>query len=220
MVSSAQRRLAAGTAILLAMPALSGASADERADVLAAAAWATPVLGASCDFSRFGQGDLGGSAVFDIPYRTRGQGQDEPDNVFTLIQLFCAQGAYNTRFVYLSRQDGDFALLAFAQPVYDYDYSDENFTTLKAPPIVTGFSATTELVNSSFDPNTGILSMHAQWRGLGDAWSAGEWEFREATFVLKTYSVDPTYDLNADNPDQSSAEESWQLYPAIRRNRP
>lgn len=54
--------------------------------------------------------------------------------------------------------------------------------------------AVTTLTNSTFDEETKTITSNAYWRGIGDASSIGVWEFREASFALKRYEVDATYD--------------------------
>jgi hypothetical protein len=211
-------RATAIAALLLAGTATQ-AETDEKAEIDAAVKWADPMFGKSCDFARL-KDDLNGSRYFEIKYRYKGQGQDEPDVVFPLIQLYCSAGAYNVSFLYLTKDTAteDYRVLSFAQPKLDYDYTDENFTKLKAAPKVTGYVARAELVNPDFDPKTNTIFMGAKWRGLGDAWSSGEWAFVEGEFVLKAFSVDPTYDLNADSPDGGEQQQSsyYQIYPELK----
>lgn len=192
------------------------ARADEKAEILAAAKWAAPVMGTACNFSLLrGDEKLGGSRHFEIHYRDRGQDQDSPDNVYPLFQLLCNRAAYNETYIYLTRNGDGYSLLSFAEPRLDYDYADESFARLKAPPKVVGYRATTELVGADFDAATQSITTHVKWRGLGDAWSSGVWKFSDGEFVLKQYDVDPTYD---NHPDAGSADkgENYQVYPEVR----
>ena len=196
------------------------AETRQEAQIKAAIAWAEPVLGKSCDFSRLKTGDFAGSGYFEINFRYSGQGQDEPDNIYPLVQLFCHAGTYTTSFAYLTKDPTteDFKLLAFAEPKLDYDYSDETFTRLKAPPRIVGYLARTELINSEFDPATKTISMSAKWRRQGDAWSSGIWEFVEGEFVLKRYDVDPSYEPSGDNAQNADPKEfeSYKIYPETK----
>jgi hypothetical protein len=199
------------------VPASAPAQADERQKVLDAVKWAKKVMRGACDFSLLKRGDdLAGSGYFEIRYRDKGQDQDSPDNVYPLYQLLCNRGAYNADFIYLTRNDNGYALLSFAEPKLDYDYTDENFTRLKAPPKVIGFRTTNELGNAEFDPKNNAIFMRFKWRGLGDAWSSGEWEFAEGEFLLKEYSVDPTYDSSDENAGDATQPESYQVYPTLK----
>ena len=202
--------------LLAATPALAAENKNDAAEAIRAAArFVKPVMGEDCDYGGILEGaGTDRSARFDIPYRYAGQDQDSPDRHYHLTQLYCFSGAYNEVFVYVG-QDGDDApmqLLSFAEPVLDYDYIDEEFTRLKAPPRVTGFKSGMTMVNASYDAETKTIYTGAKWRGIGDAWSAGEWRFEEGTFVLDKFEVDPTYDANADEPPKDEPE-SYQVYP-------
>jgi len=190
--------------------------ADEKQQILDVIKWATPVMGAGCNFSLLKNKDNPADAhYFEVKYRDKGQDQDSPDNVFPLYQLLCNTGAYNSSYIFLTKDGNGYKLLAFAMPKLDYDYTDENFTKLKAPPKVIGYTATTELVDPDFDAETNSISMHAKWRGLGDASSSGVWKFVDGEFVLSEYDVDPTYDLNAPDAkqDDRAQHESYQVFP-------
>jgi hypothetical protein len=190
----------------------SAAGAGERQQVLDALKWAEPVMGKTCNFAPLKGGkDLADSHYYEIKYRYRGQDQDSPDNIFPLFQLLCDRGAYNKTFIFLTKGDNGYRLLPFALPQIDYDYADEEFTKLKAPPRITGYKAVTDLANASFDPKTDRISMRAQWRGLGDAWSSGEWQFFEGEFILSEYIVDPVYEANSDHPE-ALRQEKYTIY--------
>jgi hypothetical protein len=190
------------------------ARADEKQKVLDAVKWAGKVMGGACDFSLLKGGNgLAGSRYFEIKYRDKGQDQDSPDNIFPLYQLLCNRGAYNASFIYLTRSDDRYELLSFAEPKLDYDYTDENFTRLKSPPKIIGFRTANALGNAEFDPATRSISMTFKWRGLGDAWSSGEWAFDEGEFLLKQYNVDPTYEPADDTADDSAQPQSYRIYP-------
>ncbi|MDO6963205.1 DUF1176 domain-containing protein [Rhizobium alvei] len=202
--------------LLTLLSASSAFAAETDKDMIRKAAqWAAPVMGSACDFATAIDGnEAERSAVYYIPWRYAGQGQDEPDNQYTLVRLYCFSGAYNEVFVYVGREsaESDFKLLSFSEPKLAYDYTDENFNALKAPPKVVGYLARTEQINSDYDPATKTIFSGAKWRGIGDAWSSGSWEFIEGEFVLKKYEVDPTYDANADKP-VAGQPESYTVYP-------
>lgn len=186
-------------------------AAEESAEIRAARSFAGPVLGARCDFAAASDtGAMGEDSVFRLAFRTKGQDQDSPDHRRTLVQLACSSGAYNFNSVFVMRNDdpgeGGWELLSFAEPVATFDYLDEEFTRLKAPPVVSGYVAVTELTNSTFDLATMTISSNVKWRGLGDAWSAGTWEFRDGAFVLKRYEIDPTFQAAGSETDPADLE--------------
>ena len=203
---------------VLVIPAL--ALADEKtdnADIVAARKFVEPVMGKVCAFASDEKGlPEGYNNVFHLTYRTKGQDQDSPDYKRTLVQLSCSSGAYNFNSIYLLRNDdegeGGWELLSFAEPRTDFDYADEEFTKLKAPPKVTGFIAVTELTNSDYDQNTRTITATAKWRGIGDAWSGGDWRFEEGVFVLKRYEMDPTYQAPDADAEDTNAPESYVVF--------
>jgi hypothetical protein len=195
------------------LPAL----ADDAGDIDAAQKFATPILG-QCRFSHHGAGNLADvNRVFHLKYRLPGQGQDEPDNRLTLVQLLCSADADNFSSVYVSRNpDGDgWALLTFAEPKLAYDYTDEYFSQLKTPPKIVAYVTRAALANSIYDAAAMKISMHLKWRSRDDAWSSGVWQFIDGEFALKQYSVDPTYDLDTSEANESTPPQpkSYQVYP-------
>ena len=182
------------------------ALADDAADILSARKFAEPVMGKTCVFKADEKGKPEGfNNVHHLTWRAKGQDQDSPDEKLTLVQLECDTGAYNYSSFYLTRDaDGKWEILSFAEPVAEYDYADEEFSKLRAPPKVSGFVTTDVLVNSEYSAETGSITSAVMWRGIGDASSGGEWQFVEGRFVLKRFWMDPTFqapgggeDLNA-----------------------
>jgi len=192
--------------------------ADDAADIAGARTFAEPVMSTECDFA--GNAD-GYNNVFHFTFRSKGQDQDSPDQKRTLVQLACSSGAYNFNSIYLMRDDGagHWELLTFAEPVADYDYADEEFSRLKAPPKVSGFVSVTQITNSEFVPESKTINSAAKWRGIGDAWSAGEWRFEDGAFVLKKYEIDPTYQPPGDEAADPEAPESYVLFDAAAAGR-
>jgi hypothetical protein len=202
--------------LLLSAPVVADEKSD-AADILAARKFAEPVLGKQCDFGYDQQGvPEGENLVYRLTYRSKGQDQDSPDYKRTLVQLACYAAAYNFSSVYLLRNDdegeGGWELLSFAEPLADFDYADEYFSKLKAPPKVTGYSTSTQLQNSEFDEASKTITESAKWRGVGDSWSIGEWQFDEGAFVLKRYEIDPTQVPPEDQETDPNHPESYVLF--------
>jgi hypothetical protein len=208
------------TAVLGSLALLVGSPgsclADDAADISGARKFVQPVLASSCDLQTNDDGTAGGeNFVYQIKYRTRWQDQDSPDETLTLVQLHCFSAAYNFSSIYVTRQkDGKWSLLSFAQPKLDFDYADEDFSTLKAPPKVAGYISQHELMNSEYSAETRTISATAKWRGMGDAWSAGEWKFEEGVFVLTRYEVDPTFEPPDGEDNDPAAPESYVVFEA------
>lgn len=201
-----------------ALPALAD-SATDAADIAAARAFIEPVMGKTCDFQSKSDGTPDGyNNVYPLSYRTKGQDQDSPDEKLTLVELACSAGAYNFNLIYLTRNaDGVWELLTFSQPTLDFDYADENFSRLKAPPKVAGFITSAQLTNAEYDPASRTLTTEAKWRGIGDAWSSGQWQFVEGVFVLKKYEVDPTFQPPGDQALDPNLPESYVVFDATTK---
>jgi hypothetical protein len=135
-----------------------------------------------------------GLSLDRLEWRYAYQGADETPNEGYLLTAPCDNAAYNTTENYYFWEKGrGFERLSFAAPDFDVLYADDNNEKLDKL-VVKGFAADTGLVNSSFDSATGTLSSFSKWRGIGDAFSAGQWRFWEGRFILQNYEVDPTYD--------------------------
>lgn len=119
---------------------------------------------------------------------------DEPGTA-TLYQFYCGSGAYNVQTVfYLDTAFNGPMALAFATPMIDVKYENDDFDGPVESIDITGFRSMDMLTNAAFDPDTMQISDGALWRGIGDASSSGIWVFAEGEFVLKTYDVDASYD--------------------------
>ena len=211
-------RLSILPAMVILAAGITPASADEttdRHDIAAARQFAEPIMATQCQLQRDDSGNPGGdNQVFRLTFRMKGQDQDSPDLRRTLVQLACSSGAYNFSSIWVMRNDdeGGWQVLNFAEPVADYDYADENFATLTAPPRVSGYVAVTRLTNSGYVADTKTITSNARWRGLGDAWSSGEWRFEEGSFVLKRYEIDPTFEPSDGSRPAPVASESYVLF--------
>lgn len=122
---------------------------------------------------------------------------DRPQTL-TLYQLYCFSGAYNVNHVYYTVSPDDLEGIqpvSFARPAFDVVYADPDDLESAVVSIdVSGMTASTILTNSEFDAQTGMLTSHALWRGIGDASSGGAWAFDKGQFVLKRFDVDASYD--------------------------
>lgn len=122
---------------------------------------------------------------------------DEPETA-TLYRFFCGAGAYNVNHMYyIETEFGGQQPLAFATPHFDVLYENDDFEGAVIDIPVSGYETQLILTNSEFDPDTQTIVSHALWRGIGDAFSAGTWQFDQGQFVLKRFEVDAQYDGEA-----------------------
>ncbi|WMT85321.1 DUF1176 domain-containing protein [Pelagibacterium sp. 26DY04] len=122
---------------------------------------------------------------------------DEPETT-TLYKFFCGAGAYNLNHIYYLDTEYDGPLpISFAVPDFDVIYENDDYEGAVLDIPLTGYDTQLVLINSEFDPQTRTITSHGLWRGLGDAFSAGTWEFDLGRFILKHYEVDAQYDGEA-----------------------
>jgi hypothetical protein len=59
---------------------------------------------------------------------------------------------------------------------------------------IIGYTASDQLINAEYDPKDKSLTSFNKGRGIGDVYSSGKWIFRDGTFTLVHYDIDPTAD--------------------------
>ncbi len=132
---------------------------------------------------------------YELTFRPSWAGEDGEDETFRLFRYFCTRGAYNETHIHLmAGYDGEVEIVSFAVPEADIRYVDDDSDGDLESMELIGFSARAQLVNSAFDPETRELTANGRWRGLGDASDSGLWIFRDGTFDLVRFEIDPTYD--------------------------
>lgn len=177
-------------AIALSAPASAqdGMSPEE---LLAVARTAYP--GELCWWER-AEENLGDAQSWTLTFRYDYEQDSGPDRILILHQLPCFYGAYNFGSLWFTETEFEGLVpLHFAEPELDIDYTDEEQTAF-SDMTITGYTASATLINADFDPEARTITDFSKWRGLGDAFSAGTWEFRKGKFVLTRYEVDPTFD--------------------------
>ena len=186
---------------------------------VAARTFAFAAVPGQCDERTSDNAEMAKDSVYPLTWKDK-SGEPPAEHKATLYEIYCYSGAYNVSDLYvLKDEENKLSLVSFASPTFDVVYvdGDDTETKLKRDPVVTGYSASFLLTNPSFDEKTKTLSEFAKWRGLGDAWSAGDWEFRDGQFVLKRYEIDPIYEANLDNPPTKLSDKSFQLFPPAKR---
>jgi len=154
--------------------------------------------GTTCDRANPGTG-LPDEEPEDVllKYKDKTDPESDPERTARLISFPCFSGAYNFSTVYYLWDDiNDLRQVEFARPEFDvvYENPDDTENSKVKEITVTGFSATDQLLNAEFDPETKTIISWEKWRGVGDASSNGTWTFRDGNFVLVKYDVDASYD--------------------------
>ena len=132
--------------------------------------------------------------TFEFTFQRDWEGA-EPETV-TVHQFHCFSGAYNLVSVFFIDDDAEgFRPLPFAQPELDIVHTDpDDFESPVESIAIAGYSATLQLVNAEVDAESGTISSHSLWRGIGDASSSAVYRHAEGQFVLHRYEVDASYD--------------------------
>lgn len=208
--------IAIGCAIFFSCSPVLAASKKLSPDMKAADAFVTKAFGNQCDRHPTDGMEMepGSDQRFDIKFKYSYDTADSQDNIFHLYKMFCSMGAYNVMFVFLTRdEDGNFQALSFAQPTANYDYIDDTDTKLKHPPVLTGICSTLQLVNADYNPDTKTIVAVGKWRGIGDAYDEGTYEFIDGAFQLTKYTVDPIYEANIEGKEgEALSSENYTLF--------
>ncbi len=88
--------------------------------------------------------------------------------------------------------------MQFATPELDIRYEHDDTNGKVDSMQIIGYTAASQLMNSSFDADTRTITAMNKWRGVGDAASSGAWMFRNGDFTLVKYDVDASYDGKID----------------------
>jgi hypothetical protein len=213
--------IAALSICLTAATAMAGeapAASANNPDIDAARKFVRAALPGQCDEDDKSRNNVAiPVSTYQLTWRYSFETKDDSIHHTTLYEVFCDAGAYNYNYAYvLKDKDGVLSLASFAEPEFNVEYvkGDDSHTKLKRPPRANGFSAGHLLTNAEYDPEDQVLSEYAKWRGIGDAWSAGQWVFRDGKFVLTKFTIDPIYEGNVDNPSDALTDTNYQLYPA------
>jgi hypothetical protein len=133
--------------------------------------------------------------TYDIAFRQTTSSEEEPESHARLFRFYCGMGAYNESHVYYLYDEVEgLREQQFASPELDIRYVDDNSDGKVESMTIIGYTVDDELINSFYDDATKSITSHAKWRGVGDASSSGTWIFRNGTFTLVKYDVDPSYD--------------------------
>jgi len=117
------------------------------------------------------------------------------DDGHTIYVLPCWGAAYNFGSkVYVGTVDGEF---------------EEQYFARYLPAI--GMTATSYIVNASFDEDTRTLSSFNKARGVGDCGDSGDWVWNQYSFVLKTFR----YKDCPESPTEADEEMESEDFPVV-----
>ncbi len=136
----------------------------------------------------------GDPEIHALEWNYNSDAADAPKRESKVLRFTCRTAAYNVvdTFVLWDADEG-VRPISFAEPELDIRYEDEAQEKLKSISVM-GMKASRELVNASIEPAEQAIYSASKWRGVGDAGSSGKWIFRDGTFTLIFFEVDPTYD--------------------------
>jgi Protein of unknown function (DUF1176) len=149
----------------------------------------------SCESLKAGSQPGADPESHTIAFRFSYEPGDKPERQARLFRFECGIGAYNTSQVYYFADDaGELRQLQFATPELEVRYENDDPEGKVEQISIVGYTAASQLVNSTYDPDTRSIESLNKWRGVGDASAAGKWIFREGDFTLVSYEVDAAYD--------------------------
>lgn len=117
-----------------------------------------------------------------------------------IVEFPCQIGAYSQTAVYLlSDQHGTVSEIVFPSPKFDVNYVGGDEKAGVDTIVVYETPYLREVVNPSYASSSRTMAERNKWRGLGDAYTATQWQFKNGKFEIIYFAVDATFD-GKDNP--------------------
>lgn len=136
-------------------------------------------------------------------------GEEEAARQALIVEFPCQIGAYSQTAVYvLSDQHGTVSEIVFPSPKFDVNYVGGDETAGVDTIVVYETPYLREVVNPSYDSASRTMSERNKWRGLGDAYTATRWQFKNGKFEITYFAVDATFD-GQDNPVVLIERDIW-----------
>jgi hypothetical protein len=131
--------------------------------------------------------------IYPLTFRYDSDEASAPARQHKLYEFHCQTYAYNySNAYYLVNEYGEIEPVSFAEPRIEDTYGDDESRVLKSWK-VDGLRSSVIIINPEFDEASATISNFAKFRGIGDAFSAGSWVFRQGAFILRNYDYDPTF---------------------------
>lgn len=126
-----------------------------------------------------------------------------------IVEFPCQIGAYSQTAVYLlSDQHGTVSEVVFPSPKFDVNYVGGEEAAGVESIVVYETPYLREVVNPGYNSSSRTMSERNKWRGLGDAYTATRWQFKNGKFEITYFAVDATFD-GKDNPIVLIEREIW-----------
>lgn len=149
--------------------------------------------GDTCWWDRV-EADIDQFKAWDLTFRYEYEKEEGPDRTARLYQMPCTYGAYNIGSIFFFQTEFEgLGPLHFAQPELDIKYGNDDDSVVDSIDVI-GFHTTYALINAEYDAESRTISSYSKWRGIGDAFSVGTWNFIDGHFVLTRFDVDASYD--------------------------
>ncbi|MAS04734.1 MAG: hypothetical protein CL534_08580 [Ahrensia sp.] len=149
--------------------------------------------GDTCWWDRV-EADIDQFNAWDLTFRYEYEKEDGPDRSARLYQMPCTYGAYNIGSIFFFQTEFEgLGPLHFAQPELDIEYGSDDDSVVEAIDVI-GFHTAYAVINADYDPESQTITSFSKWRGIGDAFSSGTWNFIDGHFVLTRFDVDASYD--------------------------
>jgi hypothetical protein len=183
--------------VCLLISAAFPAIAQEKATAESVLAASKAAFAGSC-WSLSEEGITGGARTelpvsYDVTIA--GDGVFEPTN-YVVWEVLCDMAAYNVLYIYWTEGEfGDLRPIAFPKPGYtaEMERADDPESPVKSLAL-TGWMATSTLINPTFDPATLTFMHFYKYRGVGDAAETGTWVMGHEGVTLVNFEVDASYD--------------------------
>ena len=105
-----------------------------------------------------------------------------------LIQTYCDHGAYLTNTAWFIESHVGVAPIQLKYPTFDWNFADSEKQIIESI-IATGFTRTSVLTESLFDPSTQLIS-HRSYCCAGDLSTNIQWLAKDGAFKLQHLKVD------------------------------
>lgn len=136
-------------------------------------------------------------------------GEDTAARQALLVEFACRSGAYNHSAVYLmSDQHGRVTEVFFPSPQIEVRHAEGSEQRVVEDIAIVATPELREVVNPRYDAASRSMFERNKWRGLGDAYTATQWGYKQGRFQIMRFAVDASFD-GQDNPRTLIEQDIW-----------